>query len=185
MARNIGKILLMAAALLGCGKPFDVKPRVDLPAGQNAAEDHGLKIRAQPITDEDWIYDAFDANLIMAGLLPIEVEISNSGNAAAKIERAKFELKTEDGKKLKPLDPRRAFKRLISYYEINTYNKRMYQQSREDFLSYAIDLQTPLGPGQSRRGLLFFALPAENIRAGRFALSIELPNGRAKLEIKL
>lgn len=142
-------------------------------------------MRARQITDEDWIYDTFGANLIMAGLLPIEVEISNSGNSAAKIERARFELKSEDGKKLKPLDPRSAFKRLTSYYQISAYNKRTYQQSREDFLSYALNLPTTIGPHQSRRGLLFFALPAETIRKGRFALSVKIPDQGAKLEIEL
>lgn len=189
VANRIGQILLIAAALApfhtGCGKPFDVKTEVDLPAGGNSAERGGLKIRALPITDEDWIYNTFDANLIMAGLLPIEIEIYNSNSAAARIERAKFELKTEDGKKLKPLDPRRAFKRLISYYEINAYNKRGYRQSLEDFLSYALDLRRPLGPNQSRRGLLFFAAPPETARKGQLALSIELPDQGSRLQIEL
>jgi hypothetical protein len=113
------------------------------------------------ITDEDFLYETFDANLILAGVLPVRVTLSNSGAESVSLKTVRFELRGIGGRFAKTLDARQAFKRLISYYEISAYSKSGYSESQEAFSAYALDFKTPLAAGQSRQGLLFFSTGRE------------------------
>jgi hypothetical protein len=166
-------LTFLAASFSGCGgKPFNVKPRPDVPTGsyEAMAETSSSAIQAAAIRDEDFLYETFDANLIMAGLLPVRIKITNSGASPLVLKKASFEIKAPDGRKFKLLDARRAYKKLISYYEISVYTKKAYKQSQEDFSSHALDLASPIEAGQSRDGLLFFSVPAEVARETGLAL---------------
>src|SRR5262252_5453512 len=155
--------LLVSLLLLGgCGgRPFHVKSHAALtPATYTArVQADGVGIQANAITDEDFLYSTFDANLILAGLLPVRLMITNTGENPLNLKATEWEIKDENGKGGQAIDPRRAFKRLISYYEIRMYSKHGYTQSRADFVSYALDRNSPLEPGRSRDGFLFFDVP--------------------------
>ena len=154
-------LLLFLLLLTGCGQPFHVKSRASLPPATYTAriQADGVEIKANAITDEDFLYGTFDANLILAGLLPVRLMITNTGEQPLNLKKAEWEIKDETGKTGQAIDPQRAFKRLISYYEIRSYNKDGYNKSREGFVSYALDRTAPLEPGASRDGFLFFAVP--------------------------
>jgi hypothetical protein len=149
--------------LSACGKPFNVKTRVDLPPARYAARatTDGVDIQAQAISDEDFLYDTFDSNLISAGVLPVRVRLSNSGDQPVNLQKARFEIRGPGGNGFKAVEARAAYKRLISYYEISTYNKAGYKESLDTFSEYGVDLKTPLAAHQSREGLLFFLFPKE------------------------
>src|SRR5947207_1285321 len=70
------------AVFVGCGKPFNVKAKTDLPPARYAARTAGgdMEIQAQAVTDEDFLYERFDANLISAGVLPVRVMLKNSSD---------------------------------------------------------------------------------------------------------
>jgi hypothetical protein len=167
----VALVLLFASMITGCGgkpfnvreRPFKVKEGADpAPAVFDAQAQYGLvTIQAEAVRDEDYLYDTFDANLILAGVLPIRVMIANAGQEPLDLKSARFEARAQAGRSFKPADAKRAFKRLISYYGISTYSKSGYKESQEDFLSHALDTNTPLAPGQSRQGLLFFLVPGE------------------------
>lgn len=186
-------LIFLAASFSGCGgKPFNVKPRPDVPAASYEAmtETGSAAIQAAAVRDEDFLYETFDANLIMAGLLPVRIKITNSGVAPLALKKASFEIKAADGRKFKLLDARRAYKKLISYYEISVYTKKAYKQAQEDFSSHALDLASPLEAGQSRDGFLFFSVPTEVARETGLALvARRLDSGQAKsdkpVELKL
>ena len=63
-----GVFLLLVAAQLGCGRPFNVKTQPNLAPTSYAAKTtvDSITVEAQAITDEDFLYDTFDANLISA-----------------------------------------------------------------------------------------------------------------------
>jgi hypothetical protein len=147
-----------------------------------------VAIQAETITDEDYLYDNFDANLILAGVYPVSLKVTNSGAEVLELKRARFEIRSETGKRFGVSDARRAYKRLISYYEISLYSKNGYKRSLDDFSSHAFDLKAPLGPGESRQGILFFAVPATDSAGSDFTLvSSRIRRGRADstLELKL
>jgi hypothetical protein len=166
-------VLLLLMTLAGCGgKPFNVKARPDTPPPLNGArvEGAGFIIEAEPVTDEDHLYDTFDANLILAGVLPVHVKLTNGAQDSIDTAKAKFEIRAGPKQSYKAIAPRDAYKKLISYYEISTYSKSGYKESRDDFASHALDMTRPLAAGESRQGLVFFAVPAEVARQAGLTL---------------
>src|SRR4029078_13430692 len=93
----------------------------------------GMGIQAQAITDEDYLYEIFDANLIQAGVYPVRIRVTNNGAGALELKRAKFEIKSGTGKPFGVAEARRVYKRLISYYELSLYSKDGYKRSLSDF----------------------------------------------------
>jgi len=182
-------IVLILLLLAGCGsKPFDVKTAVKLPAlaGAPVAESSGIRLQAAAVRDEDFLLSTFDANLILAGVLPVNVTMTNHGSQPLDLRKARFELRTADGHTYKAADAGRAFKRLIQYYEISTYSKGAYKQSREDFAAYALDAARPLAMGESRQGMLFFILPDLAIQAaGLKLIGVRLDAGEPKRALEL
>jgi len=161
-------IVLILLLLAGCGsKPFDVKTAVKLPAlaGAPVAESSGIRLQAAAVRDEDFLLSTFDANLILAGVLPVNVTMTNHGSQPLDLRKARFEVRTADGRSYKAADANRAYKRLIAYYAISTYSKGAYKESRDDFAAYALDLSKPLAMGESRQGMVFFILPDRVIQA--------------------
>jgi hypothetical protein len=186
-----GAALLLAAAAFSCGRPFNVNTKPNLPPASYAAKAtvDSVAVQAQAITDEDFLYDTFDANLISAGVLPVRVMLTNSEGETVNCKNARFEIEAQS-RRFKAADARKAFKRLISYYGISVYSKSGYKESLEAFASYALDVGTPLAGAQSRQGLVFFLVPAEAARQAGLTLVIgklnsKQPDGRAGVSLKL
>ena len=179
--------LLVAVVAFGCGKPFNVKTQPDLPPANYAdkAIADSLSIQAQALTDEDFLYDTFDANLLLAGILPVRLLIANSAAGPLDLKKARFEVHATTGSSFKAIDERRAFKRLIAYYEISAYNKAGYKESLEAFSAYGLDTRSPLAPGQSRQGLMFFSMPAEVAQGGGLTLVVSRLNAASNDSLKL
>ena len=135
-------MILLVALIPACGgKPFNVKPRPDTPPLENGvkAEAGNLTVQAEVLTDEDILVDIFDANLILAGILPVRIAVANSAQEPVDLKNAKFEIRA-GGRAYKAVNAKSAFKRLISFYEITTYGKQGYKDSQSDFASHALDL---------------------------------------------
>ena len=147
-------VLVAASA---CGKPFNIRPRasVTIPDYQAVSERSKLVMNGVALTDEDFLYETFNANLILAGVLPVRLKMTNDGSADIELRRNRFEIRT-GGRSLKSIEAERAFKRMLSFYGVKVYNKIGYKQSKEAFLSYGLDLGGRLRPGSSREGIVFF-----------------------------
>ena len=139
------------------------------------------------LTDEDFLYDTFNANLILAGLLPVRLRVTNNGLAEIRLRRDRFEVRT-GSRILKSIEADRAFKRLLSFYGVKIYNRVGYKESREALESYALDFGAPIGPGSSREGIIFFeARPQLEKDAALVLLAKGLAGSDSKslLELKL
>lgn len=182
--------LSMALVSVGCGgRPLEVKVRADLPSTSATAtrvEAGGLSIEAEVLRDEDYLNDTFDSNLLLAGVLPVRVKVINNGQGAADLSKARFEIKGLDGRGYKQADTKKAFKRLISYYEISTYSKPGYKESQQRFTDYALDLARPVDAGQSREGLVFFIIPEPAVQSSGLRLIASRLDGKSgAVELKL
>lgn len=182
------------ALLWSCGKPFNVKPNVDLGDTAQPVEARvgDVSVAAALILNEDRLFEVFDANLILAGVLPVEVKVMNHGGSALKMRELRFELRDAGGRELARLEGRDAFKRLISYYGISIYRKSGYRQSLEEFKAYELDRNSPLEPTQARDGLVFFKLNTFKLNAAENApapiglvLSVRPPSSKEAVELKL
>ena len=182
---------LLAVTLAGCAaRPFNVKPRVSLgkPDYRVSGQIDGLGIQAEAMTDEDYLYEIFDANLIQAGVYPVRIRVTNNKADALELKRARFEIKSSAGKPIRATQARQAYKRLIKYYELSLSSKDGYKRSLNDFGSHAFDTQSPLGPGDSREGILFFLVPAQISGEGSLILEaarLGRQSGTDALELKL
>jgi hypothetical protein len=187
-----GALLLVVLAAFGCGKPFNVKTQPDIATTNytTSAKTAHFSVQAQALTDEDFLYDRFDANLLLAGVLPVRVMLTNSGSETVDLKETRFVVRAAAGASFKAVTERQAFKRLFSYYEISTYNKSGYKESLEAFSAYGLDTRTVLPGGQSRQGMVFFSMPSKVARGGSLTLVVSkletsAPSGGGAIELKL
>lgn len=193
-----GSVLLMTSFLTGCGgKPFEIRERpFKIKEGREAplvniarAKSDQIEIEAEAIRDEDYLYETFNANMILAGILPVRLELVNQGQEPVDLSKSRFEIKAADGRTYKMADAKKTFKRLISYYEISTYSKSGYKKSQEDLATYSFDVSKPLGAGESREGLVFFIVPdavAQTTGVTMTASSLDRKQSKSpKVELKL
>jgi hypothetical protein len=180
--------LALALACSACaGKPFDVKvlPRVEPDAISAPSTSGSLSVRAAAAWDEDWLFDAFDANTVLAGVLPVRVEIANAG--AAPIETKRLEISAADaaGRAYRTIDAKAARKAIESYYGLTIRNRAGDDLYKRDFAANAIDLRTPLAAGERRQGFLFLRLPdGVRERVGvRLAVASKRDGARAEVAL--
>jgi len=182
-------IIIVVVVMSGCGKPFNVKPRTELPRAEYTATatTDQITVQAKPITDENFLYETFDANLILAGVLPVRVRLTNPAEETLNLAKARFAIRAGNtGRAFKSVAARQAFKRVISYYEISTYNKAGFKESLDDFSAYALDTERPLTGRESREGLLFFLVGGDVIRDAGLILEISKLNGKQEpVQVKL
>jgi len=167
-------VLYVAMLSAGCApKPFNVRSRPVSPPGvfSSRAAAGAIELQAGSIRDQDVLYDTFDANLIMAGLLPVKVSFTNRGSVPVDLKPIRFSLVETGGHKRSPIQPGRAFRRLMRYYKIQAYNIAGYKASRGDFISYGFEADRVLPPGESRWGVLFFENP-DRLQGSTLVLSV-------------
>ncbi len=179
---------LVAVACAGCAsKPFNVKvvPRAEPDAISPPSVAGPLSVRAAAVWDEDWLLENFDANLVLAGVLPVRVELENAGGEPVAAKKLDVEVADAGGRELMRLDAAKARRAIERYYELTVRSKSGDKLYKQDFGANALDLKTPLAPGERRQGFLFFALPAD--AAGRVPLRLAVSSGRhgARAEVAL
>lgn len=180
--------LALALACAGCaGKPFNVKvvPRAEPDAISPPSTAGPLAVRAAAVWDEDWLLENFDANLILAGVLPVRVELENAGREPVAAKKLDVAVADAGGRELKRLDAGKARNAIEKYYELTVRSKTGDKLYKQDFAANALDLRAPLAPGERRQGFLFFALPPD--AGGRVPLRLAVSSGRggARAEVAL
>lgn len=167
-------VALAIALLSGCGgKPFNVKTvPSNPPVSHTARADYdGLSVEAAAVTDEDYLFETFDANLMLAGVLPVKMTITNQRAEPINMKRARFEISSAGSRSYRAVTGKKAFERVFSYYDITITGREGYKESRSDFSSHAFDTTTPLAVGESREGLLFFIAPPEMAGSSELTLT--------------
>ncbi|MEW6128438.1 MAG: hypothetical protein AB1757_15470 [Acidobacteriota bacterium] len=186
---GLAGIFILTVLLAGCGKPFNVQPRPRTLAGNYAVttETGGLKISAEAVTDEDYLYQTFEANLILAGVLPVRLKLENSASQEIKLKDARFEIRANQ-QTFKLIDGKKAYGRLMDYYGVTVYNKAGFKASREDFIAYGMDIRKSLDSNEIREGLLFFQVPGDTILQNELVLVIRKlsePKDSEPIELKV
>lgn len=156
-------LLAVGGLLAACAPPFRAPTQVRLPAGspRGEADVSDLAVRATLLSDEEAQWDLFRANLRLAGLLPIYVEMTNRGDAAVDLRRMRVEAQDESGNRLTVRTPPQALRQLFDYYDVTAYRIAARQELERAFAAIAFAVTPALAPGETRRGMLFLALPGE------------------------
>jgi hypothetical protein len=167
----------MALMMIACGGSlYKVKPKIDAPVtGGKEASASGFNVRAVPLLTDEESQDLFQANLPLAGLLPVRLEIANTSAAPLSFKGVRFRLRDGDGREWKLRSPKQAVSRILTADEIYLYNPNSRKKFEEAVSEHGFDLGTPLETGSQRRGLLFFQTPKKEAVASPrgLALSIE------------
>lgn len=154
----------LALFVSGCGGAlFKVKPVVELPplAGDvKSASAGGVTINVAPLLSDEDSQELFEANLPLAGVLPLRVEIEHESGVPVELKRARFRLRDSDGKEWKMLSPKQAISRILKANDVYVYNPNSRKQFEQEFTAYGLDLKSPLSSTDRRRqGFLFFQTP--------------------------
>ena len=151
--------LALLAAACG-GSLYKVKPKIDAPvADGRGASAAGFTIRAVPLLTDEESQDLFEANLPLAGLLPVRVEIANESGAPLSFKGVRFRLRDEAGREWKRRTPKQAVSRILESDQVYLYNPNSRRSFEEAVSAHAFDLETPLAEAAPRRGLIFFQTP--------------------------
>ncbi len=185
------RALIIASPLLllmaGCGALYKVKPVVEgpLPDTAREAEAGALRLRAAPLFADEESQELFEANLPLAGLLPIRVEIINGGDAPVDIKSARFRLRDAEGQEWKFRTARQAVSRILTANKITLYNPRSRAQFEEAIKTYALDTTRPLAPSERRRGLIFFQTAKKEAVRNPPGLILSVEKLQQPLEVRL
>lgn len=145
------------------GALFKVKPVVELPplngAGKSASAG-GVTIKVAPLLSDEESQELFEANLPLAGVLPLRVELEHESGVAVELKRARFRLRDGEGKEWKLLSAKQAISLILKANDVYFYNPNSRKRFEQEFAAYGLDLKTPSSSNDPRRqGFLFFQTP--------------------------
>jgi hypothetical protein len=157
-------VLALGALTLSCSASlYKVKPVVELPAlpeNSRSASAGGVTVRVAPLMSDEEIQDLFEANLLLAGVLPIRMEMAFESGVPVELKKAKLRLRDNQNREWKLLTPKAAISRILSANGVYAYNPNSRKQFEKEFTAYALDLKSPLSDADRRhRGFVFFQTP--------------------------
>jgi len=124
--------------------------------GGRDASAAGFSVRAVPLLTDEESQELFEANLPLAGLLPVRLEIGNESGTPLTFKRVRFQLRDADGRLWKLRSPKQTVSRILTDNAVYLYNPNSRKKFEEGVSEHAFDLASPLETGKQRRGLLFF-----------------------------
>lgn len=187
-AEGVWLLLLAVAFVSSCGGSlYKVKPVVEAPVSTatGTAEAGGIRVRAVPLVMDEESQELFEANLLLAGLLPVRVEINNESAAALSFKRVRFRLRDASGKEWKYRKPKEAVSRILDANEVYLYNPNSRAAFETAFRAHALDVETPLAVNQMRRGLIFFQTPKKSPYESQRGLLLTVEGLPQPLELRL
>ncbi|MEO7970674.1 MAG: hypothetical protein ABI698_05195 [bacterium] len=190
--RQLLSIILLGFLFFGtscAGSLFKVKPAIELPPlAENArsASAGGVTVRVAPLMSDEESQDLFEANLPLAGVLPVRVELAFESGAPVVVKQARFHLSDTAGKEWKLISAKAAVARILKANDVYAYNPNSRKQFEKEFAAYAIDLSEPLSSTNARRqGFLFFETPKKEPVASSAGLTLRVDRLPQPVEIKL
>jgi len=166
LRRRIPLVLLLTASLLSgsCATSlFKVKPVAELPplpSNSRSADAGGVTVRVAPLLSDEQTQELFEANLPLAGVLPVRVALNFQSGVPLELKKAKFVVRDSQNREWKLLTTKKAVSRIMKANGVSFYNPHSKKQFESDFGAYGLDLKTPLDSSQpERHGFLFFQTP--------------------------
>jgi hypothetical protein len=145
------------------GSLFHVKPAAALPpmpATVASANLGSISFRAAPMLTDEESQELFEANLQLAGLLPVRVEISHNGGDAIELKKIRFRLTDSAGTKWKAVSAKQAIARILKANGVSLYNPSSRKTFEQEFRAYELNFKSPLTHAEGRRqGFIIFLSP--------------------------
>ena len=145
------------------GSLFKVKPVTEfpaMPANVASANLGSISFRAAPMLSDEESQALFEANLQLAGLLPVRVEIKHNGGEVIDLKKVRFHLTDTAGTKWKAIPLKQAIARILKANDVFAYNPSSRKTFEREFRAYELDLKTPITTAEGwREGLVIFLAP--------------------------
>ncbi len=175
------KYFLTASFLFtaSCGNSlYKVKPPnalASLPANSATANLGTVSFRAAPLLTDEETQELFESNLLLAGLLPVRVEIVHNGGDAVELKKVRFHLHDAAGMQWQTLSVKQAIARILKANGVFVYNPNSRKQFEKDVRAYDLNLKTPLTHDERRRsGIVFFLSPKKEAVASPHGLTMTI-----------
>lgn len=156
-------VIAMVFTTACSGSLFKVKPVTEfspMPATASSANLGSISFRAAPMLSDEETQALFEANLQLAGLLPVRVEIKHNSGEAVELKKVRFRLADAAGTKWKAIPLKQAIARILKANDVFAYNPASRKTFEQEFRAYELDLKTPLSGAPNRReGLVIFVAP--------------------------
>ena len=183
---------LIVAGLLAtscAGSLFKVKPVVELPpltGDVKSANAGGVSVRVAPLLSDEESQELFEANLPLAGILPLRLELVFDSGVAVETKKVRFRLRDGAGREWKQLSPKTAVGRILKANDVYAYNPNSRKQFEKEFVAYGIDLTSPLSDNDRRhQGFVFFETPKKEPVASPRGLVLSVERLRQPVEVPL
>lgn len=170
------------------GSLYKVKPVVEAPPladGAAGTEAGGVRVRAVPILTDEETQELFESNLLLAGLLPVRVEIDNRSGALVDLKKLRFRLRDGAGREWRARNAKQAVSRILEANQVYLYNPNSRRAFEEDFRAHALQIETPLAQGEQRSGLVFFLTPEKQPVSSPRGLVLSIEKLPQPLELRL
>ena len=156
--------LALAGLAAACSNSlYKVKPFVKLPPMSESAKTADLgsvSFRAAPLLVDEESQELFEANLQLAGLLPVRVEITHNSGDTIELKKVRFRLRDSAGTEWKTVSAKKAIGRILEANGVYAYNPNSRKTFEEEFRAYELNLKSPLTHAERRReGFVFFQSP--------------------------
>jgi hypothetical protein len=142
---------------------YKVKPPAalgPLPANSANANLGTISFRAAPLLTDEETQELFESNLLLAGLLPVRVEIIHNSGDAVELKKVRFHLSDSAGTPWRTISVKQAVARILKANGVFAYNPNSRKQFDKDVRAYELNLKAPLTHEERRRaGIIFFLAP--------------------------
>lgn len=179
--RQLAVISIVAFTILfstSCGSLYKVKPPSALsalPANAASANLGTISFRAAPLLTDEESQELFESNLLLAGLLPVRVEIVHNGGEAVDLKKVRFRLRDSSNTQWQAVSAKQAISRILKANNVFAYNPNSRKQFEKEVRAYDLDLKTPFAQAEKRRqGLIFFLSPHKEVVASPHGLTMTI-----------
>ena len=159
-ATRLGFFVLALLSASCSGSLFKVKPVSEMPAmpaSAASANVGSLSFRAAPLLTDEETQELFEANLQLAGLLPVRLEITHNSGDAVEIRKLKFRLHDEANTEWKLISAKQAISRILKANGVFAYNPNSRKTFEKEFRAYEFNLKDPVTHAEGKRhGFLIF-----------------------------
>jgi len=128
-----------------------------LPGSAASADVGTLTFRAAPLLTDEETQELFEANLQLAGLMPVRVEIVHNSGEAMDLKKLRFRLHDAANADWKAISTTQAIARILKANGVIAYNPSSRKTFEKEFRAYELDLKTPLAHSEGKRqGIIIF-----------------------------
>lgn len=157
-----------------------------MPATAATADVGSVAFRAAPLLTDEETQELFEANLQLAGLLPVRLEVSHNGGEPLELKRLKFKLHDGSGNEWKLVSGKQAVSRILKANGVFLYNPNSRKTFEKEFRAYDFDLKTPLTHSERQRhGLIIFLSPQKEPIASPQGVTLSIEGLAQPVVLKL